>query len=196
MSRRADPPDDDTLLFRQTLGDAGVRRLTSNRADPGKPKRREGDTTLEERRAAATSAAPQQAANTTSDGRVEPVRPSEFLDFAVADLPYRTHSQLKRGELRWEAGLDLHGYTLDEARSELEDFLSESLASRARCVLIVHGKSRASVYNGSSAYPVIKSHVNAWLREWPSVLAFCSARELDGGTGALYVLLRRRGQAL
>ena len=56
-------------------------------------------------------------------------------------------------------------------------------------MLVVHGKA----WGSTSDYPVIKSHVNAWLREWPSVLAFCSAATIDGGTGAVYVLLRRRG---
>ncbi|MBD3897133.1 Smr/MutS family protein [Halomonas sp. ML-15] len=197
MSRRPDPPDDDEInLFRQALNEAGVRRLESNRADPGKPTQRRRAAALAERRAAAIAADTQQAVSRTSDGRVEPVRPSEFLDFAVVDLPYRTHAQLKRGGIHWEAGLDLHGYSVDEARGELESFLAEARSRRMRCVLVVHGKSRASVHTGTSEFPVIKSHVNAWLREWPSVLAFCSARELDGGTGAVYVLLRRRGETM
>ncbi len=99
--------------------------------------------------------------------------------------------RLKRGQIAWEAGLDLHGYSLDEARLELEGFLKEAVGSRMRCVLVVHGKA----WGSTADYPVIKSHVNAWLREWPTVLAFCSAKESDGGTGAVYVLLRRRGQA-
>ncbi|EWH00635.1 Smr/MutS family protein, partial [Halomonas sp. BC04] len=143
-----------------------------------------------ERRAAAVAAGNSESASRTSDGRVEPVRPSEPLDFALPDLPHRTRTQLKRGRIVWEAGLDLHGLTLDEARSELEGFLRDATAKRMRCVLIVHGKAWGSTAN----YPVIKSHVNAWLREWPAVLAFCSALDADGGTGAVYVLLRRRGQ--
>lgn len=182
--------DDDSDAFRRALEEAGVKRLSVNRADPGKPRTKQ-QAAMSERRAAATAAASTQSSSRTSDGRVEAVRPSEFLDFAVADLPYRTHAQLKRGRIPWEAGLDLHGYSLDEARTELESFLHDAAADRARCVLIVHGKSRSSTNSGLTDYPVIKSHVNAWLREWPSVLAFCSARESDGGTGALYVLLRR-----
>ena len=97
--------------------------------------------------------------------------------------------RLKRGQIAWEAGLDRHGYSLDEARLELEGFLKEAVGSRMRCVLVVHGKA----WGSTADYPVIKSHVNAWLREWPTVLAFCSAKESDGGTGAVYVLLRRHG---
>ena len=187
--RRHAPDEEEISLFRQALEDAGVKRLTSDRADPGRP-RRDTDR-LAQRRNAATAAAPDASSSRTSDGRVEPVRPSEALDFAVPDLPYRTRSALKRGQIDWEAGLDLHGYTLDEARHELEAFLREARDSRMRCVLVVHGKA----WTGMADHPVIKSHVNAWLREWPTVLAFCSARDADGGTGAVYVLLRRRGEA-
>ncbi|MFQ3787720.1 Smr/MutS family protein [Halomonas sp. A29] len=191
MSQRRPPEDDDadTNAFRQALREAGVRPIAVNRADLGRPSRR--DPAVAERRAAAVATDASDITSRTSDGRVEPVRPSEFLDFALPDLPYRTRSQLKRGQIAWEAGLDLHGYSLDEARLELESFLKEAAGSHMRCVLVVHGKAWGSTAN----YPVIKSHVNAWLREWPTVLAFCSARESDGGTGAVYVLLRRRGQA-
>lgn len=194
MSRRHSTPDDEEIrLFRQALEGAGVRRLSNDRADPGKRPRHDAES-LAERRDAAISAPPSASASRTSDGRVEPVRPSASLDFSVPDLPHRTRTALKRGQLPWEAGLDLHGHTIDEARDELERFLLDARAQHMRCVLVVHGKARTSMNSGMTDYPVIKSHVNAWLREWPSVLAFCSARDLDGGTGAVYVLLRRRGE--
>ncbi len=164
-----------------------MRPLRTNRADPGRPRR--DDPAAEARRAAAQAASEVGDSGRTSDGRVEAVRPSEYLEFALPDLPWRTRQQLKRGALAWEAGLDLHGYTLEEARAELEGFLRDATAVGQRCVLVVHGKAWGAISN----YPVIKSHVNAWLREWPEVLAFCSATDADGGTGAVYVLLRRRG---
>jgi len=193
MSQRQPPPDDEISAFRQALEQAGVRRIRHNRADTGKPRPTtpaQRDQAAAARRAAAVSAGDDVATGRTSDGRVEPVRPSEYLDFALPDLPYRTRSQLKRGMIGWEGGLDLHGYSLEEARSELESFLRDSVASGHRCVIVVHGKA----WGATADYPVIKSHVNAWLREWPSVLAFCSATDAEGGTGAVYVLLRRRGQ--
>ncbi|MGO2133436.1 MAG: Smr/MutS family protein [Halomonas sp.] len=177
---------DDISAFRKALSEAGVRRMESNRADPGKPRSRDQGSRL--RREAAATHDPGSHPGRTSDGRVEPVRPSETLEFAVPDLPYRTRNQLKRGQIAWEAGLDLHNYNLDQARAELESFLDDARAARARCVIVVHGKT----WGSSADYPVIKSHVNAWLREWPSVLAFCSAIDADGGTGAVYVLLKRK----
>ncbi|MCM5703555.1 Smr/MutS family protein [Larsenimonas salina] len=184
------PTDDDDLdFFRQNMNEEGVRRLHVNRANVQPT--RTAATNAHARRAAAV-AAPESAdaPSRMSDGRVTPVRPSEALFFALPDLPWRTQQQLKRGAIEWQAGLDLHGYTLDEARSELETFLNEARRQRQRCVIVVHGKSRAN----TAGYPVIKSHVNAWLREMPFVLAFCSSLERDGGTGAVYVLLKKSGQ--
>ncbi|MDR5875663.1 Smr/MutS family protein [Vreelandella gomseomensis] len=189
MTRRRHLPDDDDIsAFRQALKAAGVRRIASNQADPGKPRR--NDDAHHVRRQAAVEASTLTTSGRTSDGRVEAVRPSEYLEFSVADLPWRTFSQLKRGQTAWQAGLDLHGYTLEEARAELESFLRDATSQGLRCVLVVHGKA----WGATADFPVLKSHTNAWLREWPGVLAFCSATELDGGTGAVYILLRKRGQ--
>ncbi|MDR5899493.1 Smr/MutS family protein [Halomonas vilamensis] len=186
MTRRSHPPnDDDISAFRQALEAAGVRRIDRNQADPGKPKRNTANQAV--RRQAAVESQSLQTTGRTSDGRVEAVRPSEYLEFSVPDLPWRTLSQLKRGQTTWQAGLDLHGYTLEEARTQLESFLRDATAQHMRCVLIVHGKA----WGTTADYPVLKSHTNAWLREWPGVLAFCSAIEIDGGTGAVYVLLRK-----
>lgn len=186
MSRRRPAPNEEEIsAFRQALEQAGVRRLTSDLADPGKPKPQPDAQAA--RRAAAVKGAAQTPTGRTSDGRVEAVRPSEYLEFALPDLPYRTFSQLKRGQTPWQAGLDLHGYTLEEARTELESFLTDAAAQHLHCVLVVHGKA----WGATADFPVLKSHTNAWLREWPGVLAFCSAVDADGGTGALYVLLRR-----
>ncbi|MFG6667972.1 Smr/MutS family protein [Halomonas sp. HNIBRBA4712] len=188
MSRRRPAPDEEISAFRQALEQAGVRRIAHNQADPGKPKP-ERDAQAARRQAAVTRDTV-QATGRTSDGRVEAVRPSEYLEFSVVDLPYRTFSQLKRGQTPWQAGLDLHGYTLEEARIELESFLTDAAAERLQCVLVVHGKA----WGATADFPVLKSHTNAWLREWPGVLAFCSAVDADGGTGAVYVLLQKRGR--
>ncbi|WP_252109156.1 MULTISPECIES: Smr/MutS family protein [unclassified Halomonas] len=189
MSRRRHSPNDEEIsAFRQALQEAGVRQIKSDLADPGRPKR-ERDAQAARRQAAVKSES-QVTTGRTSDGRVEAVRPSEYLEFSVNDLPYRTFSQLKRGQTPWQAGLDLHGYTLEEARTELESFLTDAAAQHLHCVLVVHGKA----WGATADFPVLKSHTNAWLREWPGVLAFCSAVDADGGTGAVYVLLRKRGR--
>lgn len=93
--------------------------------------------------------------------------------------------KLKRGEYRVEEICDLHGLRVDEAKEALRLFLAEALAHRLRCVRIIHGKGMGSGPRG----PVLKTAVNSILRRTAPVLAFVSARRVDGGTGAINVLL-------
>lgn len=97
--------------------------------------------------------------------------------------------KLRRGQYRVEAEIDLHGMIAAEAKAALREFLAVALSRGLRCVRIVHGKGLRSGPRG----PVLKSTVNGLLRRADPVLAFCSARQVDGGTGAIYVLLSRAG---
>lgn len=99
--------------------------------------------------------------------------------------------RLRRGHYRIEAELDLHGLNRDKARLEVTRFLALCQDRDRRCVRIIHGKGLGSPNSG----PVIKSHLSSWLRRRSDVLAFCSARPVDGGTGAVYVLLRAAGRS-
>jgi len=94
--------------------------------------------------------------------------------------------KLRRGEFRVEGAIDLHGLTVVEAKAQLRAFLGEAIARNLRCVQIVHGKGLRSGQRG----PVLKQTVNALLRRVGAVVAFSSARQVDGGTGAVYVLLQ------
>ena len=93
--------------------------------------------------------------------------------------------KLKRGEYRVEDVCDLHGLRMAEAKAALREFLAEALARQLRCVRIIHGKGHGSGNRG----PVLKTAVNMILRKTGPVLAFTSARRVDGGTGAINVLL-------
>jgi DNA-nicking Smr family endonuclease len=77
--------------------------------------------------------------------------------------------------------------TLAEAKPRLRDFIQYSADQDRLCVRVVHGKGLGSGHRG----PVLKSAVNSWLRRWDNTLAFVSTRQVDGGTGAIYVLLQR-----
>ena len=94
--------------------------------------------------------------------------------------------KLKRGEYRVEEVCDLHGLRVDEAKARLREFLAGVLAHNLRCVRIIHGKGKGSGPRG----PVLKTAVNMILRKTGPVLAFTSARRIDGGTGAINVLLK------
>ena len=94
---------------------------------------------------------------------------------------------LRRGRFPVKAEIDLHGMTSEQARKELTQFIAECVDQGIQCARVVHGKGLRSGHRG----PVLKASVNRWLRQWQEVLAFCSAPARDGGTGAIYVLLRR-----
>lgn len=112
----------------------------------------------------------------------------EHLRFNRPAVGRRTMRRLARGNFSVQAELDLHGMTIPEARDALQNFLEGSRDFGHGCVRIVHGKGLGSGPRG----PVLKNKVNTWLRRRDEVLAFTSARQIDGGTGALYVLLRQR----
>jgi DNA-nicking Smr family endonuclease len=107
------------------------------------------------------------------------------IQFRREGVQDRVLRRLKRGEYRVEDVCDLHGLRVDEAKAALREFLAEALARRLRCVRIIHGKGHGSGNRG----PVLKAAVNLVLRKTAPVLAFTSARRVDGGTGAINVLL-------
>ena len=98
----------------------------------------------------------------------------------------QTLRHLRRGRYPVEDELDLHGLSQSAARDHLAEFIASSSRAGLRCVRIVHGKG----YRSGARGPVLKVGVNTWLRRHADVLAFTSARVIDGGTGAVYVLLR------
>lgn len=114
------------------------------------------------------------------------VESGEELVFRHAQVADSVLKRLRRGHFAVGDELDLHGLTAAQARDEVRDFIARATARRLPCVRIVHGKGRGSGPRG----PVLKKSVNLWLRKNDAVLAFASARPADGGTGALYVLLR------
>ncbi len=96
--------------------------------------------------------------------------------------------KLRRGKFAVRAQIDLHGHTAAAARVALHNFLDDCIWSQDACVRVIHGKGLRSDNRG----PVLKRGVARWLRQRNDVLAYCSARPADGGTGAVYVLLRCR----
>jgi DNA-nicking Smr family endonuclease len=114
----------------------------------------------------------------------------EYIEGIAQGLDRRLLKKLRLGLFAVQAHLDLHGKTRVEARDAVEGFVVESRQRGRRCVLIVHGRG----LNSKDQIPVLKEGLKVWLargRIARSVLAFCSARPVDGGTGAVYVLLRR-----
>lgn len=122
-----------------------------------------------------------------SDEAVDLVDSEEELLFANPGVQLRLLKRLKQGHVPWQEGIDLHGYTVDQARDMLSRFIRDASRNNLRCVLVVHGKAHSQ--SGQTA--MLKSYVNEWLKRLDGVLAFCSSQAKDGGNGALYVLLKR-----
>ena len=115
----------------------------------------------------------------------------EYMEGAVKGLHHRALRRLKRGQVPVQDYIDLHGLTRQEAEAALKEFLLRSHRTGLRCVLIVHGRG----LNSPDSFPILKENMPLWLNRGPLkkiVLAFATARPYDGGTGAVYVLLRRR----
>lgn len=119
------------------------------------------------------------------------VETHDFLLFVRPGLQKRVLLALQRGQIEPSLELDLHGLTADYAGTLLQTFLADCAARHLRCAKIIHGKGRGS----ARRQPVLKCKVNYWLRLRADVLAFCSAPRHDGGTGAVYVLLRNPNKA-
>jgi DNA-nicking Smr family endonuclease len=110
------------------------------------------------------------------------------LSFRRPHISEAVLTRLRRGAYVVDGEIDLHGMTGAEAKAALRTFIAECIQQRVRCVRVVHGKGRRSGPRG----PVLKNVVNHWLQRADDVLAFGSARAVDGGSGAIYVLLRSK----
>ena len=116
---------------------------------------------------------------------IRPRRGDEVLCFTGLGMQARQFKQLRYGQLPIDKTLDLHGMTLQEANGALARCLDHAYALGRRVVLMIHGK-------GGSQGSVIKGLVAKVLSNDPRVLAYVSACAQDGGTGALYCLLKRQ----
>ena len=115
----------------------------------------------------------------------------EYIEGSIKGFSRKMMKRLKRGQIPVQDHIDLHGMTRQEAEKEVKAFILRSHRLGLRCVLIVHGRG----LNSPESLPVLKEGLPRWLRSGPVkkiVLAFATARPYDGGTGAVYVLLKRR----
>jgi DNA-nicking Smr family endonuclease len=117
----------------------------------------------------------------------------EFIEGRVPGLDPAIVRRLRRGEFAVQGHVDLHGMTREEAKEAVDAFLRASRRAGKRCVLLVHGRG----IHSKDQVPILKEALKSWLataRFGRHVLAFATARPVDGGAGAVYVLLRRPGR--
>lgn len=173
--------DEDRLAFLAAMGDVRLhrsrQRVTVKRAPPAPVAR---STEADER------AVMLELLSGPVD--IEELEHGDTLSYRAQGVQEGVIRRLRRGHYRIDGNLDLHGYNRHQARLAVIDFLAECHDRMRRCVRIVHGKGNGSPNSG----PVLKAHLDSWLRRRKDVVAFCSAPPNDGGTGAVYVLLRGR----
>ncbi len=121
-----------------------------------------------------------------ADPYEQTITAATILSYQHHPLPHKRFRELKQGQIPKDDFLDLHGCNINKARETLWQFVHKAYAKHHRCVLIIHGKG-----GQQNEISILKSHVNHWLKQCEPVSAFHSARVQEGGTGAVYVLLKK-----
>ncbi len=113
----------------------------------------------------------------------------EYVEWMDPEFRGETIKNLHAGRFSVQSFLDLHGCTVMEADTEVDAFLKDSFQKGLRCVKIIHGRGLRSPLG-----PTLKTAVIKWLsgRYRKCIIAYVTARQCDGGLGALYVLLRKK----
>ena len=178
MTKKSTTPED-KALFRQMMDE--VRPIVQDKVSPYRQKH--------PARPVQRQADDKQVVKDMMSDALEPdeIETGEELLFTRPGVQPNVMRKLRRGQFSIEAELDLHRMTSEEARQAIAHFLPQMGQAGKRCVRIIHGKG----YGSFNKLPVLKNKLNHWLRQRDEVLAFCSARPVDGGTGAIYVLLKR-----
>ena len=103
--------------------------------------------------------------------------------------PVNRMRQVRRGGIRLDFQLDLHGLTKDEALENLERFVKGAYNRGQKGVLVITGKG-----NNSQGEPVLKTAVARWLREKGKdmVAEFVQAPNDMGGSGAIVIFLKEK----
>lgn len=175
-------PEDDHQLFSKAL--QGVQPIDrGNIADLKSVRTKKVDAqTLAKRAAAEGSAETEMTEISDMQAILNPVASQASLSYRIATLQHKVFEDLKAGKLRWFEAVDLHGCSVEQARSAVLEIIQIAKTENQNVIKIVHGKGPEAI---------LKTYVNGWLRQHRDVLAFVSAPENQGGTGAVLVLLKR-----
>ncbi|MCE0506275.1 MULTISPECIES: Smr/MutS family protein [unclassified Roseivivax] len=195
MSRRKVRPEELELW-------AEVARSTRKLSKSEKPARAPSTPAPKEPPPRAPGAAPLprfslgEAAATRPKGYSRPETTAGRLARDPVAMDSKAFTRMKRGKLKPEGRIDLHGMTLDRAHPALVRFILSSQARGLRLVLVITGKGqREDPYDPAPRRRgVLKSQVPQWLRMAPlgaAVLQISEAHIRHGGGGAYYVYLRR-----
>lgn len=179
--------DDDFSLFAQEV--KGIRPIKKTEIYLGKKK---GEVDFTERQKAALIAKVEDR-NHLSKDYVERVDPDDMLEYKKDGVQDGVFKRLRQGKYGIDSRLDLHRRTVEQARVEVYQFVTDCMRHDIRVAIIVHGKGDRIPDPNDQA--TIKSFINKWLRDLDDVMAFHTAQRHHGGLGAVYVLFRKSDKA-
>ncbi len=116
---------------------------------------------------------------------------------APLQMDHKKHANMKRGKIKPEAKIDLHGLTMAEAHPRLNAFIMRAYTQQKRLILVVTGKGKERDNGGPIPvrFGVLRHQVPHWLSIPPLaqvVMQVSEAHLRHGGGGAYYVYLRRQ----
>jgi DNA-nicking Smr family endonuclease len=172
---------DDMELFQQLLGD-----VTPLKQDTAALSHRSKVTPGQlAKRAAATTISEQDSDYLTLDN-APMLKPDDHVEFKRSGVQDGVYRKLRLGKYPIQARLDLHRRTLEQARDEIVLFFKQCIRMDIRSVVIIHGKGERS-----NPPALMKSYVSHWMTQIKDVQCAHTAQRQQGGSGALYVMLRK-----
>ena len=178
---------EDKQLFRQTIGNiqpqstqhlAPDQRNLHQKASQGNKSINPIETTRQ---------IPPTAIQLTDHNPLDPVTGDAIIQFNQRHISAKQWRSLRTGKIPINRVLDLHGLYVEQAREQVSTLLQKAHEHRWQCVQIIHGRGHSS----NMAHPILKNHVNHWLRQHPYVLAFHSCPNNMGGVGAVLILVKQ-----
>ena len=127
---------------------------------------------------------PEQSLLTLAE--VPVLQPRDLLSWKQTGIQNAVFDKVKAGRYPVDSKLDLHGLTVKEAADAVLAFVDTCMEKGVRFALIAHGRGE-----NSQTPARLKSFLAYWLTQLPQILAYHSALQKDGGTGAVYVLLKK-----
>ena len=109
---------------------------------------------------------------------------SDIVSHAQSGVSPKVIKKMKRGEIDSAPSLDLHGQTITQACESMSNFIYHH--QNDKFIQIIHGKG----YNSENNMSVLKTQVVSFLKQHPQIMAFNSCPVKDGGTGAIFALLK------
>ncbi len=199
MTRRRQPTAEERRLWERAM--AETRRLRNPAPVPEGNRAARNDPEPAQPHTAPAPAFPARLPGAAAPARAKATPPAATSE-PWAQMDRRNLQRLRKGRMRIEARLDLHGMTLAQAHPALSRFVQDSHRAGRRLLLVITGKGRGPVETGfvmGLERGVLRRQVPAWLARPPlsaCVLRVEPAARRHGGEGAFYVYLKRRRETV